>query len=103
MARLLGHVHLAGTQPFQQFVRRCVDQHHFISLLEHGVRHGFLHAHAGNAGNNVVQAFDMLDIDGGIDVDAGRTQLLHVLPAFGMPRCRLTLDRVAVREFVYQL
>ena len=36
------------------------------------------------AGNHVVQALDMLDVDRGGDVDPGDEQFGHVLPSFGM-------------------
>ena len=38
----------------------------------------------------------MLDVERGPDVDAGRDQLLHVLPALGMA----AVGRVGVGEFV---
>ena len=40
----------------------------------------------------------MLDIDRGVDVDAGGQQLLHILPAFFMAGAR----RVGVGQFVHQ-
>ena len=50
------------------------------------VRHGLAHDHAGDLGHHVVQALDVLDVDGRIDVDAGVEQLLDVLPALGVAR-----------------
>ena len=40
----------------------------------------------------------MLDVDRGVDVDAGGEQLFHVLPALGMARA----GDIGVREFVHQ-
>ena len=47
-----------------------------------------LHPYAGDAADHVVQAFEVLDVEGGPDVDAGGEQLFHVLPALRMPRPR---------------
>ncbi len=40
----------------------------------------------------------MLDVDRGVDVDAGSEQFLNVLPTLGMP----TAGRIGVRQFVDQ-
>jgi len=40
----------------------------------------------------------MLDIDGGVHVDSGIEQLMHILPAFQMARAR----HIRVRQFVHQ-
>ncbi|PBJ15270.1 hypothetical protein BSG18_57610 [Pseudomonas ogarae] len=40
----------------------------------------------------------MLDIDGGVDIDASREQFLNVLPALGMA----TAGGIAVGQFVHQ-
>ncbi len=38
----------------------------------------------GDLGDDIVQAFDMLDIDRGIDIDPGRQQFLDIEIAFGV-------------------
>ena len=100
VARLLGDVHLARLQPLEQHVGRRVDHHHLVGALEHAVRNGFLHAHAGDPGDDVVQALDVLHVDRGMHGNARLEELLDVLPALGMPRPRLALERIAVRELV---
>ena len=40
----------------------------------------------GDLRDDVVQALEVLDVDGGVDVDAGGEQLLDVLPALGVAR-----------------
>ncbi len=100
--RLLRHVDLALAQALQQLVGRGVDQLDLVGALEHAVRHGLLHADAGDPGHHVVQAFDVLDVHRGVDVDARGEQLLDVLPALGVARARLALHRVAVGELVHQ-
>ena len=67
-----------------------------VGLLEHAIGHGLAHSDAGNARDDVGEAFEMLDVERGPDVDAGRDQLLHVLPALGMAAFR----RVGVSELV---
>ena len=100
VARLLGDVHLARLQPLEQHVGRRVDHHHLVGALEHAVRNGFLHAHAGDPGDDVVQALDVLHVDRGMHGNARLEELLDVLPALGMPRPRVALERIAVRELV---
>ena len=50
------------------------------------VGHGLAHRDAGDLGDDVVQALDVLDVERGVDVDAGVEQLVHVLPALVVPR-----------------
>jgi hypothetical protein len=47
-------------------------------FVEDLVRHGFAHADMGDLRHDVVQALDVLDIDGRIDVDAVGQQLLDI-------------------------
>ncbi|MGY4302649.1 hypothetical protein ACVWXN_010744 [Bradyrhizobium sp. i1.4.4] len=61
-----------------------VDQLDRIGAVEDRVRHGLAHPHMGDLGDDVVQALDMLDVDGGVDVDAVGQQLLDVEIALGM-------------------
>ena len=93
----LGHVDLALVQPLAQLVRREVDQLD-LGLVEHAVGHGLAHPDMGDLRHHVVQALDMLDVDGGPDVDAGRQQLLDVHPALGVAAARC----VVVGELVDQ-
>src|SRR5207249_7886798 len=55
---------------------------------------------AGDPGDDVVQALDVLHVDRGMHGNAGLEELLDILPALGMPRPRLALERIAVRELV---
>ncbi len=95
---LLGNVHLAGLEAGEQIVGGDVDQHHLVGIVEERVRNGFPDRDAGDAADDVVQAFEMLDVERREDVDAGRQQLLDVLPTFRMTR---SLD-VGVGELVDQ-
>lgn len=81
-----------------QFVGRQVDDDDLVGLVEDAVGHGFPDADAGDAADDVVERLEVLDVDRGVDVDAGREQFLHVLPALGVARA----GRVGVRQFVDQ-
>ncbi len=78
---LFGHIDLALLQARDQLARRQVDQHDVVQAVEHPIRHGLAHAYAGDAHHHVIEAFQMLDVDRGPDVDAGVQQLHHILPA----------------------
>ncbi len=77
-------IDLALLEPLDQVVRRDVDDLDVVGAVHDGIRHGFPHADAGDFGDDVVQAFDMLDVQGGVDVDAGGQQLLDVEIALGV-------------------
>ena len=95
---LLGDIDLALLQPLDQVVGREVDQLDGVGAVEDRVRHGLAHPHMRDLRDHVVEAFDVLDVDRGIDVDAVRQQLLDVEIALGMAAAR----RVGVGEFVDQ-
>ncbi len=95
---LLGDIDLALLQPLDQVVGREVDQLDGIGAVEHRIRHGLAHPHMRDLRDHVVEAFDVLDIDRGIDVDAVRQQLLDVEIALGMAAARC----VGMGEFIDQ-
>ena len=84
--RLLWQVDLAFPQAFQELVGRQVDEHDFVGFVEQAIGQGFAHLDPGNAADDVVEAFEVLHVDGGPDVEAGGDQLFDVLPAFGVAR-----------------
>ena len=67
-----------------------------LSMIEVG--HRLAHADAGDLRDDIVQAFDVLDVERGVDVDAGGDQFLDIHVALRMAAAR----RVGVREFVDQ-
>ena len=85
---LLGDVDLALLQALDQVAGRDVDQLDGVGAIEDRVRHRLAHADAGDLRHDIVQAFDVLDIDGGIDVDAAVQQLFNVEIAFGVAAAR---------------
>ncbi|MNM69074.1 hypothetical protein D3C81_806600 [compost metagenome] len=95
---LTGDIHLAFIQTLAQIVRRQVNQHHLGGFVEHVIGHGFTYPYPGHAADHVVQAFQMLYVDGGQHVDTGIQQLFDILPALRMARAM----GVAVRQLVHQ-
>src|SRR5215469_6847391 len=92
------NVNLALGQAFEQLVGRKIDQHNLIGVLEYPIRDGFADPNAGNLLDNVVEALQMLDVEGGPDVNAGGEQFLDVLPSLGMA----TPGYIGVGKFVNQ-
>ena len=95
---LLRHIDFAFAQPLQQLTRRQVDQQQLIGFLDDPVGHRFTHLHPGDTAHLVVEAFEVLNVDRGVDVDARCQQLLHVLPALGMTAAGC----IAVGQFIDQ-
>ena len=94
----LRNVDLALLEALQEVIGRKVDQLDLVGLLENGIRYRLLDDDAGDLGDDVVEALHVLDVDGGVHVDAGGEQLIDVLPALGMTRAR----GVGVGELVDQ-
>ncbi len=84
-------------QPFDQLVGRDVDNLD-LGIFEDRVGHRFADTHAGEGGDDVVQALDMLDVERRIDVDPGVEQFLDILIAFRVPAAR----SIRVRKLVDQ-
>ena len=95
---LLGNVDLAFLQALDQIVRGQIDELDRIGAVEDPVRNGFVHANAGDLRNDVVQAFDVLNVDGRIDVDAAVEQFLDIQIALGMPAA----GRIGMRQLIHQ-
>ncbi len=66
----VGKVDLAGAEAVEEFVGRKVDEFD-AGLVEDGVGDGFVNGGAGDLADGFGAAFDMLDVEGGVDVDAG--------------------------------
>ena len=76
--RLGRKIDLASLQPIDELVGRNVDDLD-LRHLENTVGHCFANAHAREAGDDVVQALDVLDVDGRVNIDPRRQQFLDVL------------------------
>ena len=75
---LLG-VDLPGTEAFLKVFCGQVDVHDLVGLRDDLVGHAFLHSHARCLLNEIVEGFEVLDIDGRDDVDTGAQEILDVL------------------------
>ena len=93
---LLGNVNLSFLEALDQVVRREIHELDRIGAVEHLVRHGLAHAHAGDLRDDVVQALDVLDVDRGVDVDAAVEQLFDIEIAFRVAAAQ----RVGVSKFI---
>ncbi len=58
-------------QALAQVIGRQVDQYYFICGIKERIGHRFAHLNAGHAADHVVQAFQMLNIHRGEDVNPG--------------------------------
>ena len=95
-----GSIDLAGAQPFEKVIRRQVDELDLVGFVENPVGQRFPLLDAGDLRDDVVETFEMLDVDGGPHVDAGFQQLFDVLPALGVPRHGLSAEEIRVRQLV---
>ncbi len=96
--RLRGYIHLSLAQALEQFAGGEVDHLDGIGLVKDAVRHGLLDLDAGHLPDHVVDAVDVLDVQGGVDADAGGQQFFHVHPALRVAKP----GRVGVGQFVHQ-
>ncbi len=95
---LLRLVDVAMGHPAAQRLRGHVDEFDLVGPADHLVRDGLALGDAGDLPDDVVQRFQVLDVDGGDDVDPGGEQFLDVLPALGVPAA----GDVGVRQLVHQ-
>ena len=94
----LRDIDLALAKPLHQLVRRKVDDFDIVGSVEDGIGNRFPDADAGNLFDNVVEAFNVLDVQRRIDIDPGGKQLFHVEIALGVPAAR----RICMGEFVHK-
>lgn len=80
---LPGDIDFAFFQALTQIVRWQIDQHHLVGSVKR-IRYGFAYLNSRHAADHVVQAFKMLHVDGGKDINTGVEQFFNVLPALGM-------------------
>ena len=93
---LLRLVDVAVRHPPTQCLGRHVDEFDLLGAPDDDIRHRLALQHAGDGERRVVERFEVLDVDGGDDVDARREQVLDVLPPLLVAAAR----HVGVREFV---
>ena len=78
---LVGHIDLALLEAAEQLLGGEVYQHQAVGLQQHLIRQGLLDPDPGQLPHQIVEALQVLHVEGGVDVDAGTEQLLHILPA----------------------
>src|SRR5262249_35397977 len=93
---LLGDVDLAFPQALEELLRREIDELHLVRAVEDPVWDRLAHPDTGDLRDDVVQALEVLDVHGRVDVDARIEQLLDVLE----PLVMAAAGRVRVRELV---
>ena len=79
---LLRQINLARLQSLQQLFRCNVDEFKINGRIEDSIRYRFANYDPRNLTDDVVQAFDMLNIQCRPDIDACFQQFLNILPAF---------------------
>ncbi len=77
-------IDLALVQPLDQVVGRDIHHLDVVGAIENPVGHRLANADMGDLRHDVVEAFDVLDVERRIDVDAGGQQLLDVEIALGV-------------------
>ena len=93
-----GEIDLSLFHPLQKVFRRQIDQLHVVGAVENGIRNRLADAHMRDLRDHIVQAFQMLHIERGVNVDAVAENLLDVLIPLGMAAAR----RIGVRQFIDQ-
>ncbi len=90
------HIDLAIVQALDEVVRCYIDDLDIVGAVDDQVRHRFPHADARDLGDDIVQAFDMLDVERRIDVDAAGEDFLHIHVALRMT----TAARIGMGKFI---
>jgi len=75
---------LAFFEPFQKIVGRSIDQFDSLAFINHLVRNGLAHTHAGDLRHHVIQAVRLLDLTW-YRHRYPRQEFFNVLVAFWMP------------------
>ena len=95
---LVGDIDFAILQTLDQLIRWQVDQFDVGDIVNYAVGDGLAHDHAGDLGNYIVQAFDVLDVYGAVHIDTGIQKFFHVGVALGMART----GHVGMRQLIHQ-
>ena len=92
------NVNFSLRQTFEQFIRRQIDKDKFVCPIEYRVGYGLPDPDFRDFLDNVVQPFEMLNVQGRPDIDPGIEQFVDVLPAFRVPAA----GNIGVSVFVNQ-
>src|ERR1700732_1192329 len=69
--RLIRYIDLALVQPCDQILGSKVDQFNVVGAIDDRIWHGLADSDIGDSGDDVVEAFDMLDVERRIYVHTG--------------------------------
>jgi hypothetical protein len=89
---------LPARKPFLQIFDGEVEVDHLIGLFEEAVGNGFPHHHAGDSFDQVVEAFEVLHVEGADDIDASVDEFEHVEVAAFVAAA----GRIGVRQLIDQ-
>jgi len=89
-------IDLSLQQALAEILGRQVDVHELVRLAEHRVRYPLPDLDVGRFLHDVVEAFQMLDVQCGDDVDPLGQDILDILVPFGIPAS----GDIGVRQFV---
>ena len=65
---LLRHIHLAIAHAVEQLFRGKIDERDFVGEIEDAIGHGLPDPNTGDLPDDIVETFQMLDVDGRVDV-----------------------------------
>src|SRR5665213_1788199 len=94
--RVFWNVYLAFLQPLDQVIRCQIHDLDIVGIVNNRVGHGLADSDTRDPRDYIVQTLDVLDIEGGVDIDPGTEQFLDVQITFWMAATR----RVRVGELV---
>ena len=77
-------INLSLAQPLLQVFGGEVDVDDLIGLGQHRIGNSLAHFHADELFDGVVEAFEMLNVEGGDDVNAGGEDVLNILVSLGV-------------------
>ena len=81
----MGRSNLALLEPLQQIRRLDVHYLNLVGAVKDPVGQPLRHRNAGDGGHHVIEALQVLHVDGGVDADACPQQLLDILVALAVP------------------
>ena len=87
-SHLFRRVNIAVNHPAPQCLRRDVHELNLLGAPHHRIGDGLALHDSGDLFDYVVQAFQMLHVDGGQHIDPGVQDLVDILPALGIPATR---------------
>jgi len=101
LKRALGvtwNVNLSFFKTLDEIIGSEIDQFDGIGAVENRIRYGFTNTDVGDLGDNLIQAVNVLNVHGGVNIDASAQQLLDVEVAFWVPAAW----RIGMSEFIDQ-